>query len=135
MTDLFARAAREVADSHDLFQAMGRGEAQFDAAIFDRTMPPGFRLVTPDGAVMERAEIVAHLADLARLGDPAFEIRIHDVAESWRSEAGVVLTYVEAQVRRGVPTRRRSTALFLPDDAAPNRVVWRHLHETWMPMT
>jgi len=132
--DNFSRGSAEVLDSHALFEAIGRGVAPYDENMFLRTMAPEFRMVTPEGAILERGAILAHLAGLAELGDPDFEIRIDAIKESWRSPNGVVLTYVEAQVRHGKRSCRRSTALFIPDEAAPNRVVWRHLHETWMRM-
>ncbi len=132
--DLFERARAEVIDRHADFVAMGRGTAAFDRALFERAFDEGFGLVSPDGSVMARAEILAHVEGLARLGDPAFEIGISDVVEVWRDEGAVLVSYVESQMRGGRASRRRSTALFVEDDAAPHRVAWRHLHETWMPV-
>ena len=58
--------------------------------------------------------VAAILADVRARGDAA------------------LLEYTEQQYRDGRMTRRRSTALFVANPAAPCGVEWRHLQETWM---
>jgi hypothetical protein len=43
-----------------------------------------------------------------------------------------VMTYHELQLNDGVPNQRLSTVVFRQDPAAPNGLVWVHVHETWM---
>ena len=63
---------------------------------------------------------------------PISRSSVLDPRTIWAGEGAVLLEYTEQQYRDGRTTRRRSTALFLANPAAPCGVEWRHLQETWM---
>jgi hypothetical protein len=90
------------------------------------------RRIGPEGAVQDRAAILAMLraARAARPGDFAITIEM-GIAQDL-APGTVLVTYDEGQVIGPRHTLRRSTAVFTADPAAPEGVVWRHLHETWI---
>ena len=88
-----------------------------------------FSMITPAGMGLDRARILAVLADAS--APPDFAIRIRDVRLIWENETAVLLRYVEEQYRDGRTPRRLSSALLSREENAPLGVVWRHLHETW----
>ncbi|WP_051328803.1 DUF4440 domain-containing protein [Geminicoccus roseus] len=131
MTGLEQAALNEVADLHVLFTRwLGPGEG--DLARAAAALAPEFRMVLPDGALVERAAVLAFLEAMRGRRGPAFRI---EIAEAEAREAGqghVLVTYVERQEDDGKATARRSSALFRFEPSAPCGVVWLHLHETWL---
>jgi hypothetical protein len=133
MTSLAALAEAEVRARHDFFVDWFTGRA--DQAAFDtcaRAFAPDMRRIGPEGAVQDRAAILAMLraARAARPGDFAITIEM-GIAQDL-APGTVLVTYDEGQVIGPRHTLRRSTAVFTADPAAPEGVVWRHLHETWI---
>jgi len=128
-------ARREVLALHEFFMAWFRpGAPAADFGQCEAALAPDFRMVAPDGIVSDRAAVVQRLRQ-ARNSQPAdFAIIISAVEPLWQQGDAILLAYVEEQYRSGSTTRRRSTALFTADAAAPRGVVWRHLQETWMPV-
>ena len=138
MTDwspLAELARREVLALHEFFGSWFRaGTAAVDFSLCEAALASDFRMVAPDGTVNDRAAVLQRLRQ-ARNSQPAgFAIAISAVEPLWQQGDAVLLGYVEEQYRSGSTTRRRSTALFTADAAAPRGVVWRHLQETWMPV-
>lgn len=134
-TALADRAIAEVQASHAFFTGWFRAgdEGNAGLAAFERALAADFRRVAPDGRVEDKAATMAAIR-LARGTAPAdFAIAVLQPQPVWQVEAAVLLEFVEQQYRGGETTKRRSTALFTPDPSAPRGVVWRHLHETWMP--
>jgi len=129
--DLAGKANREVEALHQFFVAWFLGEpADFTAC--EAAFAPDFRMVTPDGAVHERAAVVARLR-AARASAPAdFTIAIVEPRVAWQTADAVLLEYVERQYRDGRTSMRRASGLFTGETAAPRGVVWRHLQETWI---
>jgi len=128
-------AQREVIALHEFFVAWFRPATAAPAfGECEAALAPDFRMVTPDGAVNDRAAVLQGLRQ-ARGSQPAdFAIVVADVGMLWQEGDAILLGYVEEQYRTGSITRRRSTALFTAEPAAPRGVVWRHLQETWMPV-
>lgn len=124
----------EIDELHRFFQDW-LGDAAADPAAFARfetVCAPDFTLMTPDGRVLDRAAVIGWLRQASGLhADPAhpFRIEIHNAAVRIALPGGIRLcTYDEWQRVRGVERTRRSTALL---EAQDDRVLWRHLHETW----
>jgi hypothetical protein len=98
----------------------------------DDALAPEFQMIAPDGAQIERAALVETLVAARGSAKPGFSIAIEALVPLWQDGDSMLVTYVEAQLRDGRPTRRRSSALFCVREPAPHGVAWRHLHETWM---
>jgi hypothetical protein len=128
-------ARREIVALHEFFVAWFRGSAaEIDFAACEAAFAPDFRMVSPDGMVHGRAAVLQRLRQARNSQPPDFAIVISGIEPLWRQSDAVLLGYVEQQYRSGSVTRRRSTALFTAEPAAPHGVVWRHLQETWMPV-
>ena len=96
-------------------------------------MGEGFRIVTPDdGRIIDRDSIISYVRTNRSSFHGDFTIEIEDVRPGWEAAGIIVVTYIEAQCRAGVWTRRRASALFTESSSMPNGVEWRHLHETWL---
>lgn len=112
-----------------------RTEAAF--AAFASVLAPEFTIVSPRGGVTERAALLGELEAAHGVhGGPgkAFAIRIENVTLRHDGDGLALFTYEEWQEFGGaVANARISTVLFGRDAAAPNGLVWLHLHETWLP--
>lgn len=138
MTEAAGRA--EIEDLHRflvgwLGGTLPRTEAAF--AAFASVLAPDFAIVGPRGVVTERAALLSELeaAHGVHAGPgKAFAIRIENVALRREGDGIALFTYEEWQDIGGAPANARiSTVLFDRHAAAPNGLVWRHLHETWLP--
>jgi hypothetical protein len=128
---MLERVEAEIIGLHEFFVAWFTGQrSDFDRV--ETALHADFSMVTPDGQQLDRAAILARLAKAPGSIAEAFEIGIEAVRQVWRSADALLVSYVEAQRRGETRTRRRSTALFVTDGALPDKLVWRHLHETWM---
>ncbi|QKD05039.1 DUF4440 domain-containing protein [Mesorhizobium loti] len=131
---LFSRASAEVVDLHrffvDWFVPARADTVDFDR--FEHVMGEDLGMVTPDGIVLDRAEVVDHVRSSRASCDDSFTISIEDIRPGWQSADTIVVFYVEAQLRGGKHSRRQSSAVFTTSSSAPNGVEWRHLHETWL---
>jgi hypothetical protein len=128
------RCLDEIERLHRFFERW-LGDAATDPAEFARiepAWPSDFTLITPDGAVLDRAAVIGWLRQARGVrADPAapFRIEIRNAAVRLALPGGFRLcTYDEWQSIRGVESLRRSTALL---EARGDAVLWRHLQETW----
>lgn len=130
LTDL---AWQEVVALHAFFETwLQESESVMDFSEVEAAIGRDFRLISPDGKIDEREAIVSSIRDARGSRGPAFTMAVLDPHAIWAGDGAVLLEYTEQQYRDGRTTRRRSTALFLADPAAPRGVLWRHLQETWM---
>ncbi len=131
--------AAEVEDLHRFLAAWMTGALAKTESAFARfrdVLDENFVIISPRGAVTRREALSDELwAAHGVHRDAAKNFRIW--IENCRcrvSEGGLCLvTYEEWQQLSGAVTGRMSTALFAPRPGAPRCVVWRHLHETWLP--
>ena len=130
--DLAERAIADVRALHEFFVAWFRGDGSMDFSTCERTLGPDFRLINPDGSTDDRRSIIERLKAARGSVPSGFTIEVRQPRAVWQSADAVLLEYVEHQYRNGKTTDRLSTALFTPEAAAPNGVVWRHLQETWI---
>lgn len=133
---LSAAALAEVDRFHaDVAAWFGQGR---DDAVFDRieaAIDPGFRIVRPDGTVLDRAGILAVIARgraVHATMDPPFVIRCEAAVVRWEAGPRALVAYVETQRLAGRWTRRHSLAALVRDAAAPGRVRWTDVAETWI---
>lgn len=128
----FAAAVKEIEDLHAAFARwMGTGEDVF--ARFESSFTPGFSMVGPSGARLDRAGVLAMLRDRRGAFGPAFGIEIRNPIELAAGPGFLAVGYDEIQTNRPGPLARRASAGFVPAPAAPNGLVWLFVHETWLP--
>ena len=130
MISLADRAADEVRALHATFVALFTGRSN-DYARCAATLADDFWMISPDGLCLDRDRVLEVVATAA--APPDFLISIHNVRVIGEYPDSVLLHYIEEQYRNSKTTRRLSTALFTAETLAPFGVVWRFLHETWMP--
>ena len=127
------KAWQEVVQLHDFFFSWLRGEAPAgDFSRAEAAIGSDFRMISPDGTIEDGAAVIAWIRGAHGSRPAPFTMAVMDPRTIWASESAVLLEYTEQQYRDGKTTRRRSTALFLANSAAPCGVKWRHLQETWM---
>lgn len=127
-------AIREVIELHDFFQAWLTAALPNDEATFARfaeTTDPDFTLITPDGTVLDCAAVTGWIRS-AHGSRPGSRLWTTDHAVRYADAGCVLVTYNEWQTRDGATTCRISSALFTAGDAAPNGLLWQHVHETWI---
>lgn len=123
----------EIEGLHAFFESWftGRG-GEMDRAR--RALGPGFEMVTPAGELRPREAVLSGIRSTEGSHDPAFAIEIRNVDVVDCEGDRCLLRYEEHQSGGdGDDTARVSTALFGPDDDAPEGVRWVHLQETWLP--
>jgi hypothetical protein len=126
-------AWQEVVALHAFFEAWLReSESVMDFSEVEAAIGRDFRLISPDGKMEEREAVLAWIRDARGSRGPDFKIVALDPRAIWTGDGAVLLEYSEQQYRDGQTTRRRSTALFLANPAAPRGMEWRHLQETWI---
>jgi hypothetical protein len=131
---LLACAETEIVGLHEFFVHWFASPAAADGD-FERcelVLDEDFGRIAPNGHFYRRAEMIEQIRTARGLTDASFQIAIEEIAPIWQSGDAILLHYVEIQLRGGSRTRRRSSVLFLRRATAPNGVVWRHLHETWI---
>lgn len=134
-TDLRARCEDEVVELHRFFQAWYRGEIDPGGEGFSRfsdVLSESFHLISPDGRLVSRSEILAAVRAAHGSKPPAFEIRTGEVHFRIGSRRVGVVTYEEWHEGGGEGRGRVSTAVFQDRADAPNGVEWVHVHETWL---
>jgi len=130
-------ALAEVEALHRFFEAW-MGSGALDETAFERcraALAPGFVMVGPDGALHGRDAVLQRVrtAQHAHLdADRPFRLWIEEAAVLYVEAPLCLVTYQEWQSIRGVVRGRRSSALLRRAEDAPGRVVWLHLHETWL---
>jgi hypothetical protein len=128
------RCAAQIGDLHRTIEDWLGGRSprtQAAFAAFADAHAPGFTMVTPDGALHRRDELLPGFEG-AHGSAPGLSIRIADVTVVHVDVGCVVATYEEWQDGPAGRSGRRSTVLLDRYDAAPHGLRSRHLHETWI---
>jgi len=130
---LLACAEIEIVEMHDFFVSWFASRASDDRDFerCEQALDEGFGMVAPDGHFYRRAEVIVRLRAARGSTDADFRISTEAISPLWQSEDAILVGYIEAQLRSGLSTRRRSSALFARKSSTRNGVAWRHLHETW----
>lgn len=131
-SELMESWLREVHELHDHFVAFFLGTTDsLDrvASVFAED----FTMVTPDGASPTRQQILDGIGAGHGHAD-SLTISISEAELLFKDDTTVVATYVESQQVNAKPaTHRIATVVFAKDVSAPNGLLWRRVHETWMP--
>ena len=131
---LYRQCMREVIELHDFFQAWLEGSAPQTESVFRRftdVNDPAFLLIGPHGRAID---LSAARRWIWEAWNTRPNSRLWTEAHTLRFSTGemAVMTYHELQLNDGAPNQRLSTVVFRQDPAAPNGLVWVHVHETWM---
>jgi hypothetical protein len=127
-----AAAITEIEELHDAFARwMGPGDdtvfARFEAAF-----APGFSMLGPSGARLDRTGVLDMLRSRRAAFGPEFRIDIRNAIQLAAGPGFLAVGYDEIQANRPGPLNRRASAVFLPDAAGPNGLRWLLVHETWI---
>lgn len=125
----------EIIRLHDFFVEWMTGQldkTDDNFARFSGSMSDDFYIVAPSGQLTERDALVngLHATHNQRVG---LRIWIENVALRHILGDTVIATYEEWQTFDGKTTARLSTVVFTQDDSVPNGLLWRCVHETWLP--
>jgi hypothetical protein len=131
---LHDRCAAQIGDLHRVIEEwltgrVPRTPASF--AAFDEAHAPDFTMVTPEGALLTRDQLLPGFEG-AHGSAPGLSIRIVEVTVVHADAGSVVATYEEWQDSPAGRSGRRSTVLLVRDAGAPHGLRSRHLHETWI---
>ena len=113
------------------------GRLEESAAAFSRfadVMADGFIMISPEGTVTARAELLRGLRHARGAYTPAgsISIRVADIQQLRHSDDLCLMTYEEWQNTGSGERGRISSALFRRRPGTPNGVEWLHLHESWL---
>jgi hypothetical protein len=120
----------EIIELHELFEAYFLGSSD-SLERMEAVIAADFTFVGPDANTTDRdgtlAAVRAGHAHTDSLAIRTVEHRLLLVDGDV-----VVAEYVEEHELASRTNRRLSTVVFSRDDAAPNGLVWRRVHETWI---
>lgn len=119
----------------DVTAWFGKGPDDAAFARIEAAIDRDFRIVRPDGTVLDRAGILA-LIERGRAvhaaSDPPFLIRCEAAVLRWCEGPRVLVAYVETQRLAGRWTRRHTLAALRRAAAAPGGLAWTDVAETWI---
>ncbi|MFJ4443503.1 DUF4440 domain-containing protein [Pseudomonas sp. NPDC089422] len=118
---------QEVIDLHVLIEALfARGEGQVEAMI--ERFTPDFSMITPTGVQVCLQDVATLFATRAG-SQPGLTIELTGLETLAQWPQGAVVRYRETHRQPSQDAKTRiSTAVLSPQG---DRVLWRHLHETW----
>ena len=120
----------EIIQLHELFEAFFLGTAD-SLERMEAVLAADFTFVGPDANTSDRDGTISAV----KAGHAHTEsLVIRTVEHRLLLEDGDVLVaeYVEEHELASRTNRRLTTVVFSRDDAAPNGLVWRRAHETWI---
>jgi hypothetical protein len=125
---------QEIEALHRFFAGWFRGELPPTDAAFSRfstVTGADFVIITPDGRLIERAELLPSLR-AAHGSRP--DLRIWIERATLRRQHGDmrIATYEEWQRQGECVNARLSTVIFQKQAGVANGLIWLHVHETWL---
>jgi len=103
---------------------------------FSSVMAEEFILISPNGVLSEREELVDRLRDahgMWRQASRPGRIWIENLTVRHQVGDQAMVLYEEWQEFEGEIRGRLSTAVFRRRAGTPNDLEWLHLHEVWLP--
>lgn len=105
---------------------------------FESVLAPTFRMVTPTGEMLDRAEVCRRVhASRPDQPPPGNAGRLRVWIQSFRFRFAIkgvsLIFYEEWQARQQTGEGRLVTAILKPKRDTPHGLEWLHVHETWLP--
>jgi len=127
----------EIVELHRFFEDWFMGRLDDSDETFERfagVMAEGVTMITPDGSVTGRAELLRSLrsAHGAFNKNGSISIRVTNIQPRQASDDNLLLTYEEWQDTGQGERGRVSSVLFHRRPDTPNDLEWLHVHETWI---
>ena len=124
----------EVIELHRFLERWLNGGIEPTAANFERfsgSQAEGFTIVTLDGEVLEREQLLAALYS-AHATRPGLVVEVDALRLHHRSADMLVVTFEERHRQGDETKKRRTTALLREKQSGLNGLEWVHVHETPM---
>lgn len=121
---------REITEVHKVFESYFLGTSN-DLSRVEAVLADDFTFVGPDANSTNRAGTIAALV-AGYSHTESLTIRIADARLVLETDALTVAEYVEEHVLTERTNRRFSTVIFSRAPGAPNGLLWRRVHETWI---
>lgn len=127
-------AIKEVIDFHNYLVDVSTGNLGGDPLVRLSGFHRDFVYILPEGGVIGY-DALSSVMPSWHGAQPNMQIAIKILQSYQCGENSCIILYEEHQVGAVAGDNSRiSSALFLSDPAAPSGVVWRHLHESWLPI-
>lgn len=124
----------EIVELHRFFEKWFNGEIDENDANFERfvdVLDDGFHIINPEGRMAAREPLVRWIRG-AYASQPDLRIWVDNIQLQQQHKDVLIVTYKEWQETTSTLTARQSTVVFREDEAAPNGLIWMHVHETWL---
>lgn len=134
MSNLFDNCHREVVELHEFLAQWLAGniaDTSRARARFEQAFAPECILIAPTG-VIDGPSMLQQRLIKAHGVSPGMDIRVEDFLPVWSLDKFALVQYTEWRHWNGQATGRISSVLFGAGSEAPNGVVWRYIHETWL---
>lgn len=127
----------EIIRLHDFFVEWMTGiisQTDKNFARFAKSTSDDFYIVAPSGQLTQHEDLVKGLYNTYNKRQN-LQIWIENVVVRHELDDVIVATYEEWQSFKADDkiTARLSTVVFTKDDMLPNNLLWRCVHETWLP--
>ncbi|WP_040810978.1 hypothetical protein [Nocardia concava] len=113
----------------DLAEWLGNPDAKEALTRFVEQLDADFSMVTLDGEVVRREQLVAGLS-AAQNAAPGLAIEISDIEILHRSDESAAVRFKEIHRSGDGSSDRWTTAILVPDSLGRNGLRWRSVHET-----
>lgn len=121
---------QEIVELHAVFEQYFLGASDSLARV-EQVLAPDFAIVGPDGRESDRATTM----EMLRRGHghtTSLVITISDSRVLIDTPDLVLGSYVESHELADRSHHRLATVVFARESSAPNGLVWRRVHETWV---
>ncbi|MFQ5675794.1 MAG: hypothetical protein ACE5G1_07865 [bacterium] len=127
----------EVIELHTFFEAWLTGSMDASEDTFSRlteVLADDFQIISPSGSITAREQLLETLRQAHASRPPdAFSIWIENINSRHLTDELFIVTYEEWQKLHTDTRIRQSSAVLGLKQGTANGLVWRHLHETWLP--
>ena len=120
----------EIEELHAVFEAYFLGAIDSLERV-DAALAPDFTIVGPHGIEASRADTMKAL-EAAHAHTQSLTITVTEPRLLLEQDGLVMARYVENHQLSDRTNHRLSTVVFSAAESAPNGLLWRRVHETWV---
>lgn len=120
----------EIIELHEVFEMYFLGNST-DLSRVEAALADDFTFVGADANTTDRAGTIAAIT-AGHAHTESLIIRTLDHKLVMETDEVLVAEYIEEHVLADRSNTRRSTVIFSTDSDAPNGLLWRRVHETWI---